>query len=107
MGEKKGDKETTTEMKKADLMKMLKKKKDLDFMVKFMEKGPSALKGYKRKAKKSSNKKSKKTRKSKRKSRKKRKARGLDIDGLELEGLTLVGGKKKRKSKKSKKSKKS
>merc|ERR1712146_833740 len=73
--EKKGDKETTTDIKKADLMKMLKKNKDLDFMVKFMEKGPSALKGYKKKAKKSSKKKSKKSKKKSKKSKKSRKKR--------------------------------
>merc|ERR1712159_58765 len=78
--EKKGDKETTTEMKKADLMKMLKKKKD-------------KKSSKKRKSRKTSKKKS-------RKSRKKRKSKGLDINELGLEGLTLVGGKRKRRSKK-------
>ena len=82
--EKKGDKETTTEMTKADLMKMLKKNKDLDFMVKFMEKGPSALKGRKYKKKASKKSKRKTSKKSKRKSRKKEKQEVLILMDLNL-----------------------
>merc|ERR1711968_358413 len=90
--EKKGDKESESQMNLKDLMKLVKANKELDFVVHYMEKERGTYKG--KKAKKASKKASKKSKKTSKKSKKASKKQ--------------VGGKKKSKkaSKKSKKASK-
>merc|ERR1711968_433881 len=102
--EKKGDKETETEMDLKALMKVLKADKELGFAVHYMEKergtykGKKAQKGGKKKSKKAS-KKSKKSKKASKKSSKKSKK-------ASKKSKKVTGGKKKASKKASKKSKK-
>merc|ERR1712166_1177849 len=107
--EKKGEKETTKEMTKAEFEKMVKGDKNLEFAHLYMTKGASALKGKKskkkssKKSKKKSSKKSKK--KSSKKSSKKSKKKSSEKSSKSSK-KSMKGGKAKKASKKAKKASK-